>query len=785
MEYVSEQYLNSSVKVKAEVGGETISGTGFIYVTSSKSQFDYLFTAKHTLMCHPEDDQLHLKQISCIEVLDYHPDINDFKLAETIKANEIDKKLIEFDGDLVLLMVKKSITINRKQIIVSDDGVNNCLAYAMTKANPNTLLSLNLDRQIKIQRRYSLSNWSNPEHLAGCSGSAILAKDKPLLQGFIMRYPTKEFSGNFVDAVNISFYDVNTKLVKHGLEPLVVDKKLGKIRAVNNERVINIEETKINGVLLNLIQAGIRLSFDCLDDWFHDPLSFVDLKNSDFLFDYFQKCFLEIPYQPKEPEIFYLPKSSFTLRRAIILSYTDRLYYIALVDALGSVIDSNLLPVVYSSRYNTSSKGGIILSGVEQWKKMMYQVQRYSKDYKYLIEIDILNFYDNVDTDLLCDKLLTICKSENDRNAVEALRSALSAFSNQKKSGLPQNNDASSLLATFYLNELDSYMIHQVPKYLRFMDDIKIFCHDEFEARKYLSLLEMKLRDLKLSLNGQKTKIIHLRPKNKKDKEKIKSDYQSIFSIERTRLSIFSNSESFINRNEAFHLSINLILKNIIADSIGEGKNESTLVQALRILKNSKVRGVSFEQHKSEINDVLLNLPALLIKRPWLTIDIVNFIIIIDIKLIPESTWNEIIKIVTSEKYNTYPWQCYHLWFLLAKHKIKSPLLSNFASKYLDTNDDLNRPVIAALMIYMGSIDENYRRIILDKYKNTTFIKGEFQRRAALITLRSFHTEDVCSEHSVDTSVHKSLFVNKDKELVFVNGEADEDYSDLIQMYSL
>ena len=443
------------------------------------------------------------------------------------------------------------------------------------------------------------------------------------------------------------------------------------------------------------------------------------------------------------------------------------------------------MPAVYSSRYNTSSKGGLIISGVEQWKKMMYQLQMYSKEYKYIIEIDILNFFDNIDTDLLCDKLLTICNSENERNGANELRRALSAFSNKSKSGIPQNSDASSLLATFYLNELDTYMIHQVPKYLRFMDDIKIFCHDEFEARKYLSLLEMKLRDLKLSLNGQKTKIINLRPRRIKDKKKIKSDYQSFFSLGRSRLSALSTSESYINRNEAFHLSIDLILQKINDGSIGDGKNESSVIQALRVLKKSKVRGVSFEKHKSNINDILLILPAILKKRPWLTVDIAYFIAIIDKELIPKSTWNEIIEIVTSEKYNTYPWQCYHLWLLLAKHKIKCPNLSNFASRLLDTNDDLNRPVIAALMIYMGSIDENYRRIILEKYKKSEFTKGEFQKRVALITLRNFHTEDVCSENSVDASVHKSLNENKNKELVFVNGELEEDYSDLIQMYSL
>lgn len=785
MEFVSEQYLQSSVKLTVEIGGEIISGSGFIYVTSKKSEFDYLFTAKHTLMCHPDDGQLYLKQISLIDIFEYDSNTHEFKLFESIKGKKVEEKLIEFDADLVLFKVNKSKTNHRKKIMVTDDGIDNCFAYAMTKANPLTLLPLDLCRKVKVQKRYSLSDWDESSHLVGSSGAAILAKDKPLLQGFIMRHPTKEFSGKYIDAVNISFYDINTKLLNRGLEQLSVENKSKLIRNVADKKIVNIEEATINGVVLNLHQASRRLSVDCEDDWFHDPLSFVDLRNTDFLFDFFYQYFLGEPYEAKASEVFYLPKSSFTLRKSLLLSYTDRLYYIALVDSIGAVIESNLLPVIYSSRYNTSSKGGLIISGVEQWKKMMYQVQTYSKEYKYLIEIDILNFFDNVDTDLLCDKLLTICKSENERNAANELRGALSAFSNKSNSGLPQNNDASSLLATSYLNELDTYMIHQVPKYLRFMDDIKIFCHDEFEARKYLSLLEMKLRDLKLSLNGQKTKIINLRPRRKKDKEKIKSDYQSFFSFDRTRLSTFSTSESYINRNEAFHLSIDLIIEKINDGSIGEGKNESAVIQALRVLKKSKVHGVSFEKHKSYINDVLLILPAILKERPWLTVDIVYFIAIIDRELIPKSTWNAIIEIVTSEKYNTYPWQCYHLWLLLAKHKIKSTNLSNFASRLLDTNDDLNRPVIAALMIYMGSIDENYRRIILDKYKNTEFTKGEFQKRVALITLRNFHTEDVCSVNSVDVSVHKSLYENKNKELVFVNGESDEDYSDLIQMYSL
>lgn len=786
MDNISEQYLQSSVKLHVEIGGETKYGTGFIYLTSNQSEFDYLFTAKHTLMYHPEDEQLLFNQITAINYFDYYIENEVFRLTESIKGNKIEERLIEFEGDLVIIKVKKVKAIHREKIIVSDDGVENCFSYAMTKANPMTLVPLDLTRMVKLQRRYSLSDWNESDHLVGCSGAAILARNKPILQGFIMRHPTKEFSGKYIDAINISFNDINSKLYNCGLEQLILENKSKLVRVVEDKKVINIEAATINGVNLNLLQASIRLNIDSQDDWFHDPLLFVDLRNTDFLFEFFQDYLLgKKKYEPNASEVFYLPKSTFTLRKAILLSYTDRLYYTALVNTIGTVIESNLVPEVYSSRFNTSRTGGLIILGVEQWKKMMYQVQKYSKQYEYIIEIDILNFYDNIDIESLCDKLLTVCKLENERNATEELRYILNTFSFQKKSGLPQNNDASSLLATFYLNEIDTYMVHQVPKYLRFMDDIKIFCHDEFEARKYLSLIEMKLRDLKLSLNSQKTKIINLRPNAKKDKDEIKSVYQNIFSIERTKLSIFSNSESFINRNEAFHLAINLIIKQFSESSIGESKNESVFIQALRILKKSKIRGVSINKHRSEIKDILSKLPTLLIERPWLTIDIVNFIIIIDFELIPNSTWDDIIKIVTSDEYNTYPWQCYHLWLLLAKHNIKSQTLSNFASKFLDTNDDLNRPVIAALMIYMGSIDENYRRIVLEKYKNTEFLKGEFQKRLALITLRNFHTDDVCSKNSTDISIHKSLYKNKEKELVFVNGESDKDCSDLIQMYSL
>jgi hypothetical protein len=782
MDTVFQQYKRCAIKIVTEVSCVQKSSSGFLIRTSSNSKYDYVFTAKHTFFEHDEDNELYVDDIGFIEL--YFE--KDLKLERFVHLRKkiIPDRIIEFHRDLVLILIDKLIDATIPNIQVSDEISHECISWSITKTLPDEIHRLDFKKNDPERKRFTISNFAKSQSLKGCSGSGLISTQKPVLHGFIMSHPTEELEGGYVDAINLTFNDINTQLQKLGFELLSVENQSKLIRVVDEKKIINIEEVRINDVFLNLLQATVRLGIDCQDDWFHDPLSFVDLRNTDFLFGYFRPYFLGEKYIPKKAETFFLPKSSFTLRRALLLSYTDRLYYTALVDTLGEGIDSSLLPIVYSSRYNYSLNGSLIISGVEQWKKMMYQIQAYSKEYNYVIEIDILNFYDNIDTNLLCNKLLTICNSINDRNAVNELRAVLYAFSEPSKSGIPQNNDASSLLATFYLNEVDSYMNHQVPKYLRFMDDIKIFCQDEFEARRFLTLIEMKLRELNLSLNGQKTKIIHLKPTNQTGKEEILERYQKFFNLKRSKLSRLSASDSYIHRNEAFHLAIQLVLSHLPEDSIGGDRHERDLLHALTILKNSKVRGVSYEIYEGEIYNVLTKLPALLKERPWITSQIVYLIAIIDIKLIPDSIWNGIIEIVISEKYNTYPWQCYHLWLLLAKHKITDPKLSKYASKLLDSNDDLNRPVIAALMIYMGSIDDKYKRIVLNKFKDN-FTKGSFQTRAALITLRSFHTEDVCNGDLVNAALHKSLHKNTDKELIFVNGETDEDYSDLIQMYSL
>lgn len=782
MDTVYQQFKKCGVKIRTEIGGGDGYSSGFLYLTSNNSIFNYVLTTKHTLKHSHDDDDIFLEDIGFVEIQYY--DQKKFVQYEFIPQRDLEKRLLVFDDDLVIILVKKMDNFDIPLIQVSDSHGNLCRAWATTDANEDRLFPLELKISDSEEHSYSIEKWNRSEKLKGCSGSGIISEDSPILYGFIMSYPTYEFQGGYIDAVDISFEKINNRLFSEKYEELsTVDSR--KRRNVKDKLVVDINSALINSVKLNLELAKKRVMFDATDDWFHDPLNFIDISHEDFLFEYFSDSLMGVDYIASAAEIFYLPKRSFTLRKAMVISYTDRIYYAALVEVLGKCMDDALRPTVYSARYNKLPENGIMISGVEQWKKMQYQLKSYSSKYKYVIEVDILNFYDNIDIELLCDKISAVCISNNERNAVVELRRILIKFSNDKKYGIPQNSDVSSLLATFYLNQVDTYIYHHVPVYLRFMDDIRIFCDDVYTARRYLTLYEKELRRINLSLNGQKTKIINLRPRKKSEKDHVEEQYRKPFDLEKSKLSRFTNSRKIEHLNEAFHLAVKLILENIKESSMGNSDSERKLNQAINAIRRCSIKGVNLDQ-KSNINDFLKLAGELIKECPWFTPQICTMIGILETKHIPEIFWTRAIEIVLDEKYNTYPWQCYHLWLLFAKHKLVNDKLRKYASNYLDTNDETSKPVIAAMMIYMGTVDLNYRRVILRKY-NESFTNGNFQERIALIILRSFDSTSISFKNVKNVAMHKSLNHFKDKDLVYIPGEYDDSEVDmeLFQIYSL
>lgn len=782
MDNVYQQFKKCGVKIKTEVRGSDLWSSGFLYATSPHSQYNYVFTTQHTFKYSNDDEKVYIDDIAFVEIQCYNK--TEFEKYDYISKKEIHNKIILFESDLAIILVRKNTKYDIPYIQVSDVVADNCRAWSTTKADKNRLHPLELKVCDTEENSYTIQHWESSEYLKGCSGSGIISESRPVLYGFIMRHPTEELQGGFIDAVDVTFEQINNKLYSQKLETLsTIDDK--KKRIVGNELVVDINDVSINGVKMDLQLASDRVKNDLYDDWFHDPLNFIDLSHEDFLFEYFKDSFNK-EYKVSKAEVFYLPKKTFTLRKAMVITYADRVYYTALVEVIGKRIDDALSPFVYSARYNSGKSNGLIIPGVEQWKKMQYLLKDYSYKYKYVIEIDILNFYDNIDIELLGKKLSSVCLTSNELNASKEIVKVLKSFSTNISNGIPQNSDTSSLLATFYLNQVDAYIRNHVPAYIRFMDDIRVFCNNKFEARRYLTMIEKELRRLNLSLNGQKTKIINLKPRLKKEKDEITTSYQKLFDLEKSKLSRFSNSRNVNHINEAFHIAIKFLLENVKENPIGSNSSERKLSQAINTIRRCVSKGVNLEEG-SDITKFLDYAGTLMKECPWVTPQICTMIGVFDKKYIPIRFWNEAIEIVLDIKYNVYPWQGYHLWLLLAKHKIDDVNLKKYASKYLDANDETSIPVIAAMMIYMGTIDQDYRRVILRKY-NEGFTHGSnFQERIALIVLRAIDPSVINFNDQKAKAVHDSLKCFKDKDLVYIPGEKDDIEIDLelLQIYSL
>lgn len=783
MDMLSDRLKINGVKIKCSVGGVLGFSSGVVYVTPNICSYDYVLTAKHTFQ---EDNETEFKIDKVVFVEIFYQENGEFKQLEYIKSKDLKNKIIDFNDDVAIIVINKNPKVNFRTILVSnviESSKENLFSWSISKANQEQLQKYDYVRNDTEMKRFKLDGNHKPENLPGLSGAGMFSSAKSILYGVINKYPNKDFHNSTIDCALISFSEINAKLKL--LNRIELDLKSSNHKRIIGEEVVDIHQVTINGVCLDLELARKRLETDIRDDWFYDPLGYIDLLNQDYLFKQFESYFGKKKYKSSIAEQFFVPKKTFTLRQALVSPFIDRIMYFAVVGVLADKIDAAMIPQVYSARYNRYRDNNLIINGVEQWEKMKYQLADCAERYNCVIEIDLLNYYDNISKQLLNEKILRICDTPNERNAAKLLNEILLNLS-KKEVGLPQNSDASSLLATFYLNQIDVFMQHHAPDYYRFMDDIRIFCNDRYEARKLLQTLETELRRCHLSVNSQKTKIIEF---NSSEEGIIKKDEytKNLFDIELNKISRHRNSNNYAYKNQAFHSSIELLEKSILEDVNSSNDSSRKLNYALNTIALLGHKGVWFysqigfkESIKKAIN--------LLFENPWITRQICNVLNLMSKDQIENEDWEAIVKVVLEEKFNTYSLQTYQIWMLLARHKYKTKELVQFAVKTIEKNDETMRPVIAAMVIYLSSVDDKFRRVILRKY-GEDFTHGYFQDRLTLISLRSFPTDLISKKHTNASLIfaHEFLYKFKDKDLVYIQGAIDEkeEENDFEQLYSI
>ena len=494
MSLTSENLKNCSVKITAIVAAVPVCGSGVIYQTPNKCNYNYVLTAKH-LLSEDSNTTFELNKLNSIKIEFFSESIFKQLIFFKNRNLNVDDNLFIFESeDLAIIKIPKKEGISFPSILVTDELENDELifsSWSIFKANENSLHPFKFERSDPSQRRIELKSNVSKEFLDGFSGSGVFVSGKNILYGIISNYLNKNFENSTIECAKITFERINLKL--SSLNLLTLDSKANYLKRELEGKIVEIYQAQINGAYLNLKLAIERVRTDMLDEWYYDSLQYVDLLKPDFLFAQFKDYFYSNKYKACTAEKFYVPKNNFTLREAYILPLIDRIVYMAIVGELSEAIEDSLIPNVFASRFNKINENNLLINGVEQWTKLKYKISEELKikeglkkfKYNCILHVDILNYYDNIDKKLLIEKLKRIALNDNHLKNISLLNSFLSDYS-VKSNGLPQNNDASALLATFYLNQVDTFMQNQTQAYFRFVDDIKILCSDKYEARKYL-----------------------------------------------------------------------------------------------------------------------------------------------------------------------------------------------------------------------------------------------------------------------------------------------------------
>ena len=256
-------------------------------------------------------------------------------------------------------------------------------------------------------------------------------------------------------------------------------------------------------------------------------------------------------YEPNSCNKILTPKNELQVRPVYMLCFVDLLVFQALINVIGDKAFDKLSPnynlTIFGNQINSTKDKRESFFQYKSWKSSYNAFSKlsrkvYNAGFEYLLEFDITSFFDTIDQDILlamlseeydiCDELLKILEKCLKIWTVDSNHKSYSG-----KRGIPQGPNCSACLAEIYLAYVDTEIKSKTSleiKYLRYVDDIRIFSKNELTLKKAAVYLEICTRDIGLISQSSKLQIkkisdINMELKSQFNKfSKIGNEYHSI-----------------------------------------------------------------------------------------------------------------------------------------------------------------------------------------------------------------------------------------------------------------